>query len=163
MIMPPFEPAGEPPAGETEKERKKREKRERKEAKRRAKEEAENAPAGSKGGMITYATRLRAVLDAMNPSATFHGRVDDAQEACARPGCWSGEGHGSTGDGAAPPRKDGVRGSRRQRRAHGFGRGSGSSRLQRRLRCLSFLVCYMTLAGCACGVLELGLFRNFSP
>ena len=48
MIMPPFEPAGEPPAGETEKERKKREKRERKEAKKRAKE-AENAPADAPG------------------------------------------------------------------------------------------------------------------
>ena len=47
MIMPPFEPAGEPPV-ETEKERKKREKRERKEAKKRAKE-AENAPAGAPG------------------------------------------------------------------------------------------------------------------
>ena len=47
--MPPFEPAGEPPAAETEKERKKREKRERKEAKKRAKEEAANAPADAPG------------------------------------------------------------------------------------------------------------------
>merc|ERR1711903_115291 len=47
--MPPFEPATEPPAGETDKERKKREKRERKEAKKRAKEEAANAPADAPG------------------------------------------------------------------------------------------------------------------
>jgi len=36
--------------------------------------------------MITYATRLRVALDAMNLSATSHGRVDDVQEACCSAG-----------------------------------------------------------------------------
>jgi hypothetical protein len=36
--------------------------------------------------MINYAARLRAVLDATNLAATFHGRVDDAQEACCSAG-----------------------------------------------------------------------------
>ena len=33
-----------------------------------------------------YSARLRVVLDAMNLSSTFHGRVDDAQEACCSAG-----------------------------------------------------------------------------
>ena len=42
----------------------------------------------------------------------------------ARPGCWLGEGHGSTADGAARSRVRRVRGPRGQRRAHGFVRPS---------------------------------------
>ena len=62
---------------------------------------AGGSPAGSKGGMIHYATRLRVVLDATNLSATFHGRVDDVQEACCsagvlvRWGAWLDGGRGS--------------------------------------------------------------------
>jgi len=36
--------------------------------------------------MINYSARRRVVLNAMNPSATFHGRVDDVQEACCSAG-----------------------------------------------------------------------------
>jgi hypothetical protein len=36
--------------------------------------------------MINYSARLRVVLDATNLSATFHGRVDDVQEACCSAG-----------------------------------------------------------------------------
>ena len=75
------------------------------------------SPAGSKGGMIDYSARLRVVLDATNLSAT-------SRRPAARPGCWLGEGHGSTGDGAARPRRYGVRGPPRQRLRPRFRGGS---------------------------------------
>jgi hypothetical protein len=106
--------------------------------------------------MINYSARLRVVLDATNRSATFHGRVGDVQEAYCSAGVLVMWGAWLDGGRGSPSAQVWRAGTARTVSAPAF-----PWRLARATAApfalLVFLVCYMTLAGCAAPCFELGV------